>query len=133
MQTLTVPAAIEKLDDVTAFVDDFLAACGCSMKTQMQIDLSIEEIFVNIAHYAYPEGGGEAEIRIDEADGLVTIVLSDSGVPFDPLGKPDPDITLSAEDRRIGGLGIYLVKKNMDAVDYRYEDGKNILTVQKKL
>ena len=125
---MIVPAEIEKLDEVTAFIDAFLEEHDCPMKIQMQIDLCLEEMFVNIAHYAYP-----AEILVSESGGTVTITLIDSGLPYDPLKKEDPDITLGAEERQIGGLGIFLVKKNMDAVSYRYEDGKNIFTMQKAI
>ena len=132
-QTLTVEAKPENLETVNAFVDAFLQEHDCPMKTQMQIDLCVEEIFVNIAHYAYSGKTGEAEIQISESDGNVTLTFSDAGTPYDPLQKEDPDVTLSAEERQIGGLGIYLVKKNMDAVSYRYENGKNILTIQKSI
>ena len=132
-QTLTVPAVPDRLDEVTAFIDAFLEERGCPMKTQMQIDLSVEEIFVNIANYAYPDKTGEAEIRISETNGVVSITFMDSGIPYDPLQKKDPDITLSAEERQIGGLGIFLVKKNMDETVYGYENGKNTLTVKKDL
>ena len=132
-KTLTVPAAAEKLGDVTAFIDAFLEEHGCPMKTQMQIDLSAEEIFVNIANYAYPDQPGEAEVMISEENGVITLKFADCGIHYDPLQKEMPDTTLSAEERQIGGLGIFLVKKNMDAVDYRYENGKNILTMKKAL
>ncbi len=130
---MIVPAEIEKLDEVTAFIDAFLEEHDCPMKIQMQIDLCLEEMFVNIAHYAYPDGAGAAEILVSESGGTVTITLIDSGLPYDPLKKEDPDITLGAEERQIGGLGIFLVKKNMDAVSYRYEDGKNIFSMQKAI
>ena len=133
MQKLTVPAAVEALETVTAFVDAFLEARGCSMKTQMQIDLSVEEIFVNIAHYAYGDSPGDAELRISEKDGTVSISFLDAGTPYNPLEREDPDLTLAAEQRPIGGLGIFLVKKNMDTVSYRRQKGKNVLTVTKKL
>ena len=132
-RTLTVDATTEKLQQVMDFVDGILEEKGASMKTQMQVDLSVEEIFVNIANYAYGEGGGAAEVIVTEGDGEVTITFKDSGVPYNPLEKADPDITLSAEEREIGGLGIFLTKKNMDTVTYCYEDGKNILTMTKKL
>ena len=131
MQTLTVPAAKERLGEVMAFVDDFLEGCGCPMKAQMQIDLCVEEVFVNIASYAYSGEPGDAEIRISETDGVVTMTFIDSGIHYDPLKKKDPDLTLSAEERQIGGLGIFLVKKNTDSVTYQYKDGKNILTLSK--
>ena len=132
-KTLTVPAVTDQLDEVTAFIDAFLEERGCSVKTQMQIDLSVEEVFVNIAHYAYPEKEGDAEIRLSEADGVVTLVFADAGIPYDPLQREDPDVTLSAEERKIGGLGILLVKKNMDEVSYSYENGRNVLTLKKRI
>lgn len=132
-KTLTVPAVTDRLGEVTAFVDAFLEELGCSMKTQMLIDLSVEEIFVNIANYAYPDKEGNAEIRISEADGVATLVFTDAGVPYDPLQKEDADVTLSAEERPIGGLGILLVKKNMDEVSYSYENGRNVLTLKKRI
>ena len=97
--------------------------------------MAVEEIFVNIAHYAYAPGEGEAEIAaLVEGDPAELVVeFRDSGVPYDPLAKPDPDVTLSAEERGIGGLGIYMVKKSMDDVQYRHEGGRNILTIRKRL
>ena len=133
VKTLTVPAATDRLGEVTAFIDAFLEEHGCAPKTQMQIDLSAEEIFTNIASYAYPDRDGTAQIRLSEAAGVVTLVFTDSGLPYDPLQGREPDITLSAEDRPIGGLGIMLVKKNMDAVFYRYVNGKNVLTLKKRI
>ncbi len=130
---LTVAADKDNLNRVVAFVDAFLERHGCPMKAQMQIDLCVEEIFVNIANYAYPGKTGDAEIRLAETDGTVTLIFTDRGKPYNPLKRRDPDITLSAKDRQIGGLGIFLVKRSMDAVSYRYEDGKNILTLTKHL
>ena len=131
--SLTVPAENEKLDDVTAFVDSFLENLDCPAKAQMQIDLSVEEVFVNIANYAYGDEKGEAEITLSESDGVVTLTFRDGGVPYDPLAKEDPDTTLSVDERQIGGLGVFLVKKNMDDVKYAYENGKNVLTLIKKI
>lgn len=135
MKELTVPATLEKLDDVQAFIEGELEENGCPMKAVMQISIAVEEIYVNIAHYAYHPEIGEATIRCQVGgDPLqVTIQFLDSGKPFDPLKKPDADTTLSAEERDIGGLGILMVKKSMDAVDYTYEDGKNILTIRKSI
>ena len=112
-QEFSIPAVLENLDQVLAKVDEVLEESGCPMKTQMQLDIAVEELFVNIAHYAYAPGTGDAFISIETADEPrgVAITFSDSGVAFDPLAKPDPDVTLSAEDRAIGGLGIYMVKK----------------------
>ncbi len=133
MKTLRVKAQKENLDAVNDFVDSFLEEHDCPMKTQMQIDLCVEEIFVNIALYAYADGTGDAEVQISEQDGEVTLTFLDSGIPYDPLAKADPDTTLSAAERQIGGLGIFLVKKNMDQVAYRRVQGKNIFTMKKCL
>lgn len=134
MKELTIEARTENLDDVIAFVSGELEKLGCGMNQQMQIEVSVEEIFVNIAHYAYTPEVGEATICIDtEGDSTVILIFKDSGVPYNPLAKPDPDITLSAEERQIGGLGIFMVKKNMDDIIYEYRDGQNILTLKKNL
>ena len=134
MKELTIEARTENLDDVIAFVNGELKKLGCGVKQRMQIELSIEEIFVNIAHYAYTPDVGNATIRVDTDDAnTFTITFIDSGIPYNPLAKPDPDITLSAEERQIGGLGIFMVKKNMDDVKYEHLDGHNILTLTKGL
>lgn len=134
MAELTLIAAVENLEQVLAFVDAELEKLECSMKVQMQIDVAVEELFVNIAHYAYTPAKGNATIRVeaDDAADAVHITFIDSGVPYDPLAKPDPDVTLSAGERQIGGLGIYMVKKSMDDMRYEYRDGQNILTITKK-
>ena len=105
------------------------------MKTQMAVCVAIEEVFVNIAHYAYPDGEGDVVFGIgyDEDSKKVTFRMSDKGVPFNPLEKPDPDITLSAEERGIGGLGIFITKKTMESVSYAYENNENILTMIKTI
>lgn len=130
------PASPDQLERVQAFIQEELDNYPCPLKVKFQLDVAVEEIFVNIAHYAYsPDQGGEATVRCCVGgDPLqVTIQFLDNGKPFNPLAKEDPDITLSAEERRIGGLGILMVKKSMDAVDYSYEDGKNILTIKKNI
>ena len=129
------PAKTESLSDVLAFIEQILETFGCSMKLQIAICVAIEEVFVNVAHYAYKDGNGNVEFNIsfDEETRLVTFKMTDSGVPFDPLKKEDPDISLSAEERNIGGLGIFITKKTMDNVSYAYENGKNILTMTKKI
>ena len=105
------------------------------MKIQNAVCVALEEVFVNVAHYAYPDSEGDVECSIgyDEDSRSITFRMADKGVPFDPLKKPDPDITLSAEDREIGGLGIFIAKKTMDTVSYAYENGENILTMIKKI
>lgn len=135
MKSLTVPAKTESLDEVIAFVGEELEAYDCPMKTQMQIEIAIEEIFINIASYAYHPVEGEAEIRCEVLQDPLRVVIQllDGGKPFDPLAKEDPDRSEEAIDEREGGLGIYMVKQAMDEVKYTYEDGKNILTIQKNL
>ncbi len=135
MKELTVPATLEQLETVQAFIEGELEQHGCPMKTMLQVSVAVEEIYVNIAHYAYHPELGEATIRCAVGgDPLqVTIQFLDSGKPFDPLAKPDADITLSAEERQIGGLGILMVKKTMDDVLYEYKDGCNILTLKKNI
>ncbi len=135
MADLTVDALVSNLDQVLAFVDGQLETMDCSMKAQMQIDVAVEEIYVNIANYAYAPETGKAyiSVRPDPENASVTIEFRDNGIPFDPLAKADPDVTLSAEERKIGGLGIYMVKKSMDALEYSRKDGQNILTITKKL
>ncbi|MEG1682794.1 MAG: ATP-binding protein [Oscillospiraceae bacterium] len=135
MKELTVPATLEELSTVQTFVEGELEAHACAMKTIMQISIAVEEIYVNIAHYAYHPEVGEAAVRCEIGGEplQITIQFLDRGKPFNPLAKTDADITLSAEERNIGGLGILMVKKSMDRVDYSYEDGKNILTIKKTL
>ena len=135
MDKITIEAKVENLNDVLAFIDEKLEENDCPMKVQMQIDVAVEEIFVNIASYAYNPDVGPATIsaEVSEDPLEVTISFMDNGVPYDPLAKEDPDVTLSAEERQIGGLGIYMVKKSMDNVSYEYKDGQNIFTIKKFL
>ena len=135
MERLEIQATKENLLEVSAFIEGYLESIDCPMKAMMQISVAVEEIFINIASYAYGEGSGMAEILIDhnQADNSVDITFMDRGVPYDPLAKEDPDITLPAEERTIGGLGIFMGKKSMDDLKYKYEDGKNVLTIIKKL
>ena len=133
MKKLVIDALTDNLPQVLSFVDAELETADCSMKLQMQIEIAVEEIFVNIAHYAYAPETGTAVVSIDISDGSAVITFEDSGVPYDPLAKPDPDVSLAAEERSIGGLGIFMVKKSMDDVKYEYNNGKNILTLVKRL
>lgn len=132
---IIIEAKVDMLDEVISFIDSVLETAGCSMKTQIQIDVAVEEIFVNIANYAYDSDGGMATVRIniDDCTKRVKITFIDEGIPYNPLERTDPDVTLSAEDRPIGGLGVYMVKKSMDEVTYDYREGKNILTIIKEL
>ena len=135
MKELTIAATVENIETVTDFVNEQLEVYDCPMKAQMQIDIAIDEIFGNIAHYAYNPEVGSATVRVEvvEEPSSVIITFIDNGVPYDPLKKDDPDTTLSAEDRAIGGLGIFMVKKTMDDIIYEYKDGQNRLTIVKKI
>lgn len=135
VRELRTEAKTENLAQVLGFVDGCLEEAGCPMRTQLQIDVAVEELFVNIASYAYPEGAGEAVIAMEIAGDPPEAVIQfrDHGVFFDPLDKPDPDVTLPASERQIGGLGIYMVKQSMDDIAYRREDDRNILTIRKRL
>lgn len=135
MKELKLAATVENIEVVTAFVDQQLEALNCPMKAQMQIDIAIDELMSNIASYAYrPEVGDvTVQVAVREAPLSVIITFIDGGRPFDPLACEDPDITLSAEARSVGGLGIFMVKKTMDEVSYEYRDGQNILTIKKQL
>ena len=135
METKTFCAKTEVLTDVLAFVEQILEKYECSMKIQTAICVAIEEVFVNVAHYAYGDGEGDVrfDISFNKETREITFRMVDKGIPFDPLKKPDPDITLSAEERDIGGLGIFITKKTMDLVTYAYENGENILTMVKKI
>ena len=135
MKELTIEAKTSNIEAVTDFVNEQLEAYDCPMKAQMQIDIAIDELFSNIAHYAYNPEIGQATVRVEVIEDplAVTITFIDNGVPYDPLAKADPDTTLSAEEREIGGLGIYMVKKSMDDITYEYRDGQNILAIKKNL
>lgn len=135
MNILTIPAERDRLNQVQDFIDQNLAGVEYSPEAQIQLQIAVEELFVNIASYAYAPGHGDAVIgcRVEEDPPSITVQLRDWGKPFDPLAKKDADVTLSAEDRDIGGLGIYMVKNSMDAVDYKREDGQNVLTIRKNL
>ena len=135
MKEMTIAATVENIGAVTDFVDEQLEALDCPMKAQMQINIAIDELFGNIAHYAYNPDVGEATVRVEVIDEPLSVVITfiDGGVPFDPLSAADPDTTLSAEERAIGGLGVFMVRKTMDDVSYRYENGRNILSIRKTL
>lgn len=134
MKELTLPALREHLETVQSFIESALEEQGCPANIQFQISVSLEELFVNIASYAYKDGVGDVTVRYElttSPRGMV-FQLIDHGVPFDPLARQDVDVTLSAQDRSIGGLGIHMVKKMMDRVEYTRKDGQNILTVSKQ-
>ena len=135
MKELTINATVENIEKVTEFVNEQLEICDCPIKAQMQIDVAIDELFSNIAHYAYDPDVGPATVRVETRENPLSVIITfiDNGKPYDPLKKIDPDVTLSAEDRDIGGLGIFLVKKTMDDVSYEYKNGQNILTIKKNI
>ncbi len=130
---LTLEAKVENLNQALAFIDDQLDAVDCPMKKRFQIDVAVEELFVNVAHYAYTPNTGNVTLRVESAQNPPAVVITfiDRGIPYDPLAKPDPDVSLSAEQREIGGLGIFMVKKSMDSMEYEYTDGQNILRIRK--
>lgn len=135
MKELTLAATVENIEVVTDFVNEQLESLACPPKAQMQIDIAIDELFGNIAHYAYNPEVGDATVRVEVTEDPLAVVITfiDKGVPYDPLAKEDPDITLTAEERGIGGLGIYMVKKSMDDITYEYKDGQNILKIKKHI
>ncbi len=135
MKELTLAATIENIEKVTDFVNAQLEEIDCPMKAQMQIDIAIDELFGNIAHYAYNPETGPATVRVEVTEEPISVIITfiDHGVPYDPLKQEDPDISLSAEERSIGGLGVFMVKKTMDEISYEYRDGKNILRIRKKM
>lgn len=135
MKELTIAATLENIEKVTDFVNEQLEALDCPMKMQMQIDIAIDELLSNIARYAYAPKTGDVTVRLESLDDpiSVTITFIDNGIPYNPLEKNDPDTTLSLEERPIGGLGIYMVKKTMDDMTYEHKDGQNILSIKKNL
>ena len=134
MKEITVDAMIENMNTVTAFVDDFLDQIACPMKSRIQINIVIDEIFGNICHYAYKDSVGAVTVRVESGNTpkAVFLTFTDNGIPYNPLDTEDPDITLSSEERKIGGLGIYLVKKNMDEMKYEYVNQQNRLWMEKR-
>ena len=132
---LEIEAIVDNLPRVSEFVESRLKTYACPFRTRMQINLAVEEIFVNIANYAYENDSGKATVRVEVSEEPVTVTITfiDHGIPYDPLAKEDPDVTLSAEEREIGGLGIFMTTKTMDDVSSEYRDGQNIRTMKKKL
>jgi len=140
MKRLTIPALIERVEEVLGFAENTARVMGLDAKQINNVVIAVEEIFVNIASYAYLSNAsstrlcdGEVTISVSTDSGRFIIEFADSGMPYDPLAKAEPDTTLSIDEREIGGLGIFMVKKLMDDVCYKYEDGKNILTIYKDI
>ncbi len=135
MKELTVKAVTDNITTVTDFIDAELEKIGCPVKIRLQIDIAIDEIFSNISYYAYSPGLGDATIRFetDSKERSVVISFIDRGRPFNPIECKDPDTALDIKARSTGGLGIFMVKKSMDLLNYEYVDGKNILRIKKRL
>ena len=135
MKEMTIEATVENISAVTDFVNSELEALDCPMKAQMQIDIAIDELFGNIAQYAYDPATGPATVRVEVAEDPMAVIITfiDHGKPYDPLAAADPDTTLYAEDREVGGLGVFLVKKTMDEITYEYKNGQNILKIRKNM
>ena len=133
--SITLPAAVENIGKITAFVEGKLEERDCPLKKTMEISMAVDEIMANVAMYAYAPGTGDVTVQFgfEEASRTASVTFIDGGVAFDPLAKEDPDVTLPAEQRKIGGLGIFLVKKTMDEVTYKREDNKNVLCIRKKI
>ncbi len=136
MAQMTVEATVEQVKPVTRFVNSRLEKLGCSERIKVQVDVAIDEIFSNIAHYAYRPETGPATVKVEVEEDPLCVVISfiDQGTPYDPLAEERPDTTrLPKAERPIGGLGLFVVKKTMDDVSYVYRDGQNILTIRKKI
>lgn len=135
MKELSIDATVENIEAVTTFVDAELEALDCPMKAQAQIDIAIDELFSNIAHYAYNPEVGPATVRVEVTETPLSVVITfiDKGVPYDPLQTKDPDTSAPVEERETGGFGIYMVKKSMDEISYEYKNGQNILLIKKML
>ena len=133
MKKLVLDAVIKNIEQVTELVNQQLEEMDCPLKAQLQVDVAVDEMFTNIASYAYPDGVGQASVQVEPNVNPhgVRITFTDRGIPYNPLLKEDPDVTLSAAERKIGGLGIFLVKKTMDEMLYDYRDGCNVLTIVK--
>lgn len=133
MHIMKFKAEINQIKEATDFIENILADAECSVKSKMQINIAVDEIFSNIVHYAYEKNDGEVTLKCIIENEKVKLKFLDTGKPYNPFEKEDPDTSLSAEERSIGGLGIYMVKKSMDKVEYEYKEGQNILTVEKAL
>lgn len=133
MEELRIDASMENVDRLISILDERLEAVDCPMKAQLQLDVAVEEVFGNICHYAYKQATGEALIRMNISDALAEITFIDWGQHFNPLEMEEPDVEEEALSESVGGLGIFMVRESMDDVTYEYIDGKNCLTIVKKL
>ena len=131
---LVLPNDIETIPQLNEFIDLVAEEVGLDMSLTMSLNLAMEEAVVNVMDYAYPDGQkGDVEIEVTADQEWMTFVITDTGIAFDPTTKEDADTTLSAEERPIGGLGIFLVRQLMDDINYKREGNKNVLTLRKKL
>ena len=130
---ITLDAVSDSIPKVTDWMETELQALACPQKSMMQIAVAIDELVTNIVSYAYPDQPGEFSVKLECDDGMATITFTDSGVPFDPTKREDPDVTLSADQRQIGGLGIFMARKTMDSMTYARTEGQNVLTITKNL
>lgn len=133
MKEIELDAKIANLFKVTAFVEEFAQLSGCPMEAITQLNIVVDEIFSNIAKYAYPDGAGKVKVLVEKTENpkCIRLTFIDWGIQYDPLAKADPDITLPEQERQIGGLGIFMVKKTMDSMKYTHENGQNILVLEK--
>lgn len=138
MKEIKVNADVKNLDSVLQFMNEVIEPYNCSVEIQFQLELALEEAYVNIAHHAYPNDVGSTIIRCDvvekdDKSNLLVIDILDQGIPYNPIEHNDPNINSSAEERDIGGLGIYMIKNSMDALSYSYENEHNVFTIEKYL
>ena len=134
MRELTLQATVDNMPRLMLWLDSQLEELDCPMKAQVQLDIATDEVFSNIVNYAYEDGTGDATVWVERLDPpAIRMTFIDGGKPYNPLQKEDPNTALSAEERQNGGLGIYMVKKSMDEVTYRYHEGQNILTIVKNI
>ena len=129
VKELETAAALESIPRVTELVDELLDGAGCPARKRLQVDIAVDELFSNIARYAYDGADGGVRVRVEAEPGEARVTFADRGKPFDPLAREDPDVTLTAQERGIGGLGIFMVKKSMDEMRYERADGENRLTI----
>jgi anti-sigma regulatory factor (Ser/Thr protein kinase) len=132
--TLTLHNDVQEIPRLATFIEEIAENHAIDMATSMNLNLAMEEAVVNVMNYAYPkESVNNIDITAEVNDEEIAFSIADSGIPFDPTQKGEPNLTLDAEDRPIGGLGIHLVRQLMDTLDYRYENGHNILTLKKRI
>lgn len=132
-RNITLINDVNEVPRLSEVIEEVCEAAGFDIATTMKINLAVEEAVVNVIEYAYPKGVGEVNTKLMVVGDCLEIEITDSGIPFDPTLKGDVDTTLKAEERPIGGLGIYLVRQIMDTINYQYKDGKNVLKLTKKI